>query len=267
MKLLVLVKYSLDVGEIRVDAVTQALRMKGVPSRFGGLERGAVEVAVRIKEADEGVVEVLCFGPPAAHGAVKELLAMGVDEATVIEDPYGGSADASVAVRVLEAGIRKRGPFDLIICGFASDDGYSHQTGPRLSERLGIPFISYVREMKIKDGLLIARRDLEEGHQTISVPLPVIVSIAEEAYVARGVTLLQAMKAQKKPTNAWTLDRDLGLARDELGQMFKGSMLGQTGVVSHRKQEVLLGFGLEAMADLFIDRLVADEILALRVEK
>ena len=105
MKIVTLVKYSMDVAEIKVDLATHALRMSGVPQRFGDLDRGVVEAAVRLKEASEAEVEVLCFGPPAALGAVKDLLAMGADRATVIEDPFEGSADASVVLGVLEAAL------------------------------------------------------------------------------------------------------------------------------------------------------------------
>ena len=183
MKILALVKYSLDVAEIRVDPATHALRMSGVPRRFGDLDKGAVEAAVRLKETTDATVEVLCFGPPAARGAVKDLLAMGADEATVIEDPYGGAADGAVVARVLEAAISKRGPFDLIICGFASDDGYSFQTAPRLAERLGLPLVSYACEIGLEAGVLVADRDLEDGLETVSVGLPAIVSVAEEAFL------------------------------------------------------------------------------------
>ena len=143
VKILSLAKYSLDVAEIKVDPVTHSLRIGGAPLRFGDLDKGAVEAAVRLKEATGATVEVLCFGPPSAPSAVRDLLAMGADEATIVEDPYDGSADGAVAARVLAAAIVKRGPFDVIICGFASDDGYSFQTGPRLAEALGLPLVSY----------------------------------------------------------------------------------------------------------------------------
>ena len=264
MKILALAKYSLDVAEIRVDSASGALRMTGVPQRFGDLDKGAVEVAVRLKETSDAVVEVLCLGPPAARAATKDVLAMGADEATVIEDPYDGAADAAVAARVLEAAIRKRGPFDLIICGFASDDGYSHQTGPRLAERLGLPFVSYAREISLEGGVLMADRDLEDGIQTVSVPLPAIVSVAEEAFVPRRVTLLQAMKAQKKPTNMWSLEQDLGLSEEALDKVSGYSVICETGIVVDRKQHMLKGMDVTEMADLLIDMLVEEEVLALK---
>ncbi len=267
MKILALVKYSLDVAEIKVNAATRALRMTGVPRRFGNLDKGAVEAAVRLKEASGAVVEILCLGPPEARGAVRDLLAMGADEATLVVDPYDGTADGAVAIRVLEAAIRKRGPFDLIVCGFASDDGYSYQTGARLAERLAVPFVSYAGEIRLDDGLLIADRDLDAGLQTVSVRPPAIVSVAEEAFQPRSVTLLQAMKAQRKPTNVWDLTGDLGLTRDELEKASGCEVLGETGIIVDRAQRVLTGPDLAQLADALIDTLAEAGILILGGER
>jgi electron transfer flavoprotein beta subunit len=261
LKILALVKYSRDVAEIRVDPATRALRMSGVPSRFGDIDKGAVEVAVRLKEAGDASVEALCLGPKAAVAAARELLAMGADEATVIEDPFDGAADAAVAVRVLEAAIRKRGPFDLIVCGFASDDGYTYQTGPRLAERLDLPLVSYVREIALDGGALTADRDLEDGTQTVTASLPAIVSVAEEAFVPRRVTLLQVMKAQKKPTNVWSVEQDLGLSMEALGESAGLTVTSEAGIVVDRRQQVLKGQDAVELADRFIDALVADGVL------
>jgi electron transfer flavoprotein beta subunit len=263
VKIITLVKYSMDVAEIRVDPSTRALHLIGAPQRFGDLDRGAVEAAVRLKQSTDALVEVVCFGPPAAQGAMKDLLAMGADEATVIEDPYEGSADAGVVVQVLEAVIRERGPADMIICGFASDDGYSYQTGPRLAERLGLPFVSYACALEMTAGNLTADRDLEDCLQTVSTSLPAVVSVAEEAFLPRTITLLQAMKAQKKPIKVLSLD-DLGLHKDLLDESFGYIELSESGVVANRRQLVLRAHELKELADKFIDALVDEEILVLR---
>jgi electron transfer flavoprotein beta subunit len=263
VKIIALVKYSMDVAEIKVDATTHALRMSGVPQRFGDLDRGVVEAAVRLKEASEADVEVLCFGPAAALAAVKDLLAMGADRATVIEDPFEGSADAAIALRVIEAALNEREPFDLIICGFASDDGYSHQMGPRLAERLRLPFVSYASEISLANEALIADRSLEEGVQTVSTPLPAILSVAEEAFLPRSVTLLQAMKAQKKPSTLSSIE-EIGLQRSTLEASSTYDLSAETGIVVNRRRHVLKGDDLETMANLLIDALVDEQVLVLR---
>ena len=51
MKILALIKYSLDVAEIKVDPATKELRMAGVPEKIGNIDKNVVEAAVRLKEA------------------------------------------------------------------------------------------------------------------------------------------------------------------------------------------------------------------------
>jgi electron transfer flavoprotein alpha/beta subunit len=186
-----------------------------LPERFGELDKGVIKAAVRLKEASGAIVEVLTLGSSAALGAVKELSAMGADEATVLDDPYSGAADAAVAVRVLEAAIQQRAPYDLMTCGFASDDGYSYQTGLRLAEHTGLPLISYASEIRHDTGVVIVDRDLEDGLQTVSTPLPAIVSVAEEAFVPRSVTLAgdegpEEAHYQVKPRKHGTRERGAG---------------------------------------------------------
>ncbi len=42
------------------------------------------------------------------------------------------------------------GNYDLIIAGEATIDGYTSQVGPRVAAELGIPVISFVRELKVE---------------------------------------------------------------------------------------------------------------------
>ena len=264
MKSLALVKYSLDVGEIKVAAGTHDLRLSGVPRRFGDLDKSVVEAAVRVKEACGGTTEVMCFGPEGASAGAKELLAIGADEATMIEDHLATSANARVTARVLDLAIRKRGDFDLIVCGFASDDGYSYQTGPRLAERLGLPFISYVCEMTVEGGKLRADRELEDRVQTVDVDLPAVVSIAEGSYPARSVTLLQTMHAQKRPIVRWEIEQDLGFGKEDFADAAGCELVSEVGLVVERKRRLLQGQTLEEVADLLIDALVSEDVLAPR---
>jgi electron transfer flavoprotein beta subunit len=260
MKILTLVKYSLDVSEIKVDPASHELRLAGVPEKIGNIDKNVVEAAVRLKEAAGGTVQALCLGPAAAREGFKDILAMGVDEVFLVEDPFHGQADASVAVRVLEAAVRKLGPFDLILCGFASDDGYSYQVGPRLAERLGLPLVAYVREMSLVDGELRADRDQEEGMQRVSVSLPAVASVAEEAFSPRRTTLMDAIKAKKKPVNLWTMS-DIDLSQAELETLSAFERASQTGVVVHRKQQLLKSQDMVELADRLIDALVQENVL------
>ncbi len=260
MKILALIKYSLDVAEIKVDAATRELHMAGVPEKVGNMDKNVVEAAVQIKEKDGGSLVGLSFGPAAARDGFREVLAMGVDEITLVEDPFHGKADSSISVSVLEAAIKKLGPFDLILAGFASDDGYTYQVGPRLAERLGLPLVSFARQVSAQDGKFQADRDLDDHQERVEVSLPAIVTIAEEAYPPRRTTLMDALKAKKKPVNVISVG-DLGLDQSELEQKSQINMADQKGIVVHRKHQILQGASMQEVADKLIDVLLQENVL------
>lgn len=260
MKILALIKYSLDVAEIKVDTATKELRMAGVPEKVGIIDKNVVEAAVQLKEKDGGSLMGLSLGPAAARDGFREVLAMGVDEINLVEDPFGGKADASVAVSILEAAIKKFGPFDLIVAGFASDDGYTHQVGPRLAERLGLPLVSFARQVSAQDGKFEADRDLDDHQERVQVALPALVTIAEEAYPPRRTTLMDALKAKKKPVNVLSLG-DLGLDQAQLESESKTKLVDQQGIVVHRKQQIVKGASMQEVADKLIDILLQEHVL------
>jgi electron transfer flavoprotein beta subunit len=261
VKTLVLIKYSLDVAEIKVDPASREIRLGGVPEKIGNIDRNAVEAAIRLKEKLGGTVQALCFGPEAAREGFRDVLAMGIDDVTLVIDPFANQGDPAVVVRILEAAVRKLGAYDLILCGFASDDGYTFQVGPRLAERLDMPLVSYARQVTVEEGVLKADRDLDDRLQSVIVPLPVLVSIAEEAFPPRRTTLMDAIKAKKKPVNVWTLEESLGLSKADLEQLYTYEAVGQLGIVVHRKQELFTGQNLSDIADRLIDALLQDKVL------
>ena len=260
MKILALIKYSLDVAEIKVDTATKELRMAGVPEKVGNMDKNVVEAAVQLKEKAGGTLFGLSLGPAAAREGFREVLAIGVDEIALVEDPFGGKADASIAVSVLEAAINKFGPFDLIVAGFASDDGYTYQVGPRLAERLNLPLVSFARQLSVQDGKIQADRDLDDHQERVEVSLPAVVTVAEEAYPPRRTTLMDALKAKKKPVNVMSIG-DLGLDQAALEQNSKINLADQQGIVVHRKQQIIKGASMQEMADKLIDILLQENVL------
>ncbi len=255
VNIVALVKYSLDVTEIKVDPATRELRTAGVPERVGLIDKNVVEAAVRLKAATGASLKVISLAPAAARDAFKDVLAMGVDEVVLVEDPFGGQAEAGLVVRMLEAAVIKLGPVDVIVCGFASDDGYSFQVGPRLSERLRLPLVAYARTLIVEDGGLKVDQNLDDRLQTVTAALPALVSIDEEAFPPRRTTLMDAIKAKKKPVTIWQAEADLGLPRATLDAQAHVAEVQLTGVVVRRRQQILKGTDLGILADGLIDAL------------
>ncbi len=81
----------------------------------------ATEAALRLREQFGGTVTVVAVGPDRAREALRQALAMGADEATIVRDPALEGADHLQVARALAAFIRSRSA-DVVICGKLSTD-------------------------------------------------------------------------------------------------------------------------------------------------
>jgi electron transfer flavoprotein beta subunit len=261
VKIVACIKYSLDTSEIKVDPASQQLLLDDVPRHVGNIDKNVLEAAVSLKEKYGGEVHGLTFGPESAKSAFREAMAFGLEDVTLIEDPFAGAGGPAVTAKVLAEAIDKMGDVDLVVCGEVSDDGFTYQVPPRLAELLGRPLLSFVRNISIEDGNIIADRDLGDSSQSVRAPLPAIISVTEETNTPRRPTLMDALKAKKRPVHFWQIDRDLQLSQDELAQRIHLEKVDTKGVVIHRKQELLKGDNPSEVANLLIDRLLAENIL------
>ena len=212
MTIVVCVKVSPDTAQLRSDAQTGAPRLAEAPPRISTFDENALEEAVRLKEkhgAKVLAVSLVAAAPPPE--LVLRILAIGADEAYLIEDPTAGQADSLASARILAAALDKLEPWDLLLCGEGSIDDYSRQVGPRLAEALGIPGLTHATRIEVNPSGLEVHRSLEDRTLIVDTPLPVVVTVGQEINVARFPTVLQIMGASKKPTVSWTLS-DLGFA-------------------------------------------------------
>ncbi len=261
MKIVACIKYSLDTSEIKIDSATGQLLLEDVPKHVGNIDKNILETAVSLKEQYGGTAHAITFGPASAQSGFREAMAFGLEDVTLIEDPFDGAGGPAVTARVLAEAIKKMGDVDLVVCGEVSDDGFTYQVPPRLAERLHRPQLSFVRKISIEDGQVIADRDLGDSAQTVKAPLPVVISITEETNTPRRPTLMDALKAKKKPIHLWQIDSDLGLSKDELAQQILLETVETQGVIIHRKQKLLQGDNPEDVANQLLDHLLTENVL------
>lgn len=261
MKIIACIKYSLDVSEIKVNKDTAELSLAGVPKAVGNIDEHVLEAAVALKEAYGGSVHGLTYGPSQAKEAFREALAMGLEDVTLVVSPEDESFNPSVTAYVLAEAINKIGDVDLVICGEVSDDGFTYQVPPRLAERLDLPQVSYARTIALDEERLIVERDLGEGAQKISSPLPALISVTEETNIPRRPTLMEAMQAKKKPVHIWDLKDDLGVDDEVLEEKKHLEWLGTEGVVVLRKQIKLENMESRELAEKLLEMLIQDQVL------
>jgi electron transfer flavoprotein beta subunit len=165
-------------------------------------EECAVEEAVRIVEAQGGSSTVLTLGPEAAAEQLRDAMALGIDNAILLEtdgrDWDGGATAAAIvdAIRKQEAGGKV---FDLILFGNESADSGGYQVGIRVAHALDRPCITGIKELKLQGGQARAGREAGGGREVYTLNLPAVVTVKEGLNLPRYPSLPGRLKAKKKP--------------------------------------------------------------------
>lgn len=213
MNILVLMKQTFDTEE-QVNIKDNTISEDGVKFVVNPYDEYAIEEAVATKEKFGGEVTVLTVGLDRAEEALRTALAMGSDQAVLIEND-GLPDDENVIAKVIRKYIEQNdNKFDLIIGGYMSVDNGSAQVGPRVAEELEIPHISTVVSMEIQDNKVLVERDVEGSTEYIEVEFPVLITAQQDLNEPRYPSLPAMMKAKRKPLKRLTVD-DLGLSEEE----------------------------------------------------
>lgn len=203
MKILVFVKQVPDTDTVKLDPVTGNLRREGVVSTVNPADLNAVEAALRLKEARGGTVTAVTMGPPQAAEVLKKALALGCDDAYLLSDRAFSGADTLATAYTLSRAAEKIGDYDLLLFGRNAVDGDTAQTGPATAAFLDLPQVTLVSSLELRDSWLYCERTLEERIELVRVKLPAVVCVCREINTPRYPTLMNIMKASKKPLTVW----------------------------------------------------------------
>src|SRR5690625_875842 len=175
----------------------------------------AVEEAIVQRDKHGGNVTVITIGDEDSEKQLRTALAMGADDAVLIntEDDLE-SGDQFTTTKILETFFEDK-EVDLILAGNVAIDESSGQVGPRIAERLDIPFVTTIVDLEIEDGTAYIDKDIEGDVEKIEVDLPVLVTCQQGLNEPRYTSLPGIMKAKKKPLEELEID-DLDLDEDEL---------------------------------------------------
>lgn len=197
MEIAVCIKQVPDTTEVRINPETNTLIREGVPSIVNPFDENAVEEALRLREKHGGKVTVVTMGPPQAVEALKQCLAMGVDEAFLVSDRAFAGSDTWATSYTLAQTLKKLGKFDIIFCGKQAIDGDTAQVGPGIAEWLNLPQATFAVKVEVEGAKAKVERLLEEANEVIEVPLPCIITVVKQINEPRLPSLKGLMKAKK----------------------------------------------------------------------
>ena len=260
MNIIALIKQVPDTAQLSATVDGLKLMAEGEPRIVNPWDEYTLETAIQLKEGHGGKVTVVCMGKSEATEALKTGLAMGADDAILISDPALEDSDSLATARVLVAAINKIGDYDIIVAGRSAIDGNSAATAVQVAALLDIPQISYVAELKTVDPAersITAVRLLEEGRETVSSKLPVVIMVVKEINEPRYPNFIGIRRATRATIPTWGI-RDLGLEASQLTPQVKWEVT--LPPAREAKVEIIDGSPGEA-AKVLVDRLLAEKVI------
>lgn len=217
VRIVVLVKQVPGTDNVKMNPETGVMIRTGKDTVVNPLDEHALEEAVAIKSRFKGVrVTAISMGPPAAEKALRDALAMGVDDVVLLSHRAFGGADTIVTARTLAAAITKLGPADLILCGERATDGETGQVGPMVAMMLGLPVQTYVRKIELEENAVSIERIVEEGFERVRVEGPLVITVVKDLNQPRLPTLRSKLLARKAEVPVWG-PAEISLQPEELG--------------------------------------------------
>ena len=169
-----------------------------------------VEMALQLV-GDDGEVVLISMVPNNERNGLNNALAMGADSAILVSDDALSGSDALSTAKVLAAAIQRTEP-DLVLAATESSDGYTGTVPEQVAELLGLPSVTFAKEVTVDSGNVAVKRQTEDGYDEVDCPLPALVSVTAGVVEPRypsfkgimaaksGVNTKKEQKPKPKPT-------------------------------------------------------------------
>jgi electron transfer flavoprotein beta subunit len=161
-------------------------------------DMNALEFALRLKEETGGTVIVLTMAPRRSEELLKELYAVGIDDAVLVSDAAYAKSDTMATARTLSRAIDIMGDCDLIVCGQRSIDGETGQVGPALGAYRQLPCVTNCVSIERKQDRIVCQRMAEHGTEQIETTIPALVAVRCSVNTVRLPSLQGIANARHK---------------------------------------------------------------------
>ena len=208
MKILVTVKRVIDYNvQIRVKSDQSGVETDNVKMSMNPPDENAVEEALRIKEAGKAdEIIILSIGDEKSQETIRTALAMGADRGIYVK--ASNDTEPLGVAKIIEKIVDKEKP-QLILMGKQAIDDDSNQTGQMVSAKLNWTQATFASKIEIDGDNIKVTREIDEGLETIKMPLPIVATCDLRLNEPRYASLPNIMKAKKKPIES--------LSAEELG--------------------------------------------------
>lgn len=252
---------------LKVDEqAKQVIPASGLQLVMSPFDEQALEAALRIREAAGATkITALSIGPESARAILKNALAMGADEALLVQDEALRDAGSEVNALALTRAIAQLGAVDLILTGRQAADWDAGVAGCGIAELMDLPLVTFARKVEVNmdpEGRSVrVERVLADGFETVQAELPAVVTVSNELGAPRTPTLRETMRAARKPL-AVRSAADIGLAQADIERMASRRVRERLFVPVKRGQcELIAGVDEVEQAAALVQRLREDRLV------
>ena len=201
MNIVVILKQTPDTESvIRIGADGRSIVTQGLKWIINPYDEFAIEAGLRLREQHGGKVSVVSYGPQRVVESLRTALAMGADDAILVDDERLADGDLCGAMKALSLAVRGLSP-DIILCGSRAVDYDQAQRGAILAEFMGWPHLALAVALESDGTKVTIERPVEGGMVTLEAELPALVTLggSHSIWNPRYASLPGIMKAKKKP--------------------------------------------------------------------
>lgn len=234
MNIMVCIKQVPDVeGRVVVEKGIISVKALVPGEVLSSLDVYAIDEALSLRDKAGGKVTLVSIGKDSAAECLRHGLAMGADEAVLVNDAALAGADSYTRALVLAKVIAGNAREDdrLVICGQRSDDMQAGIVGACLAQLLGAAAVRNVVGAELpKQSLgtppmLRLTRKLEKGNREIvECGLSVVLSIEAGERKPRHTTVRGVLRARQAAIRIITA-QELGITPEDIGQAVRVKVL------------------------------------------
>lgn len=216
LKIVVLLKQTFDTEE-KITVTAAGIDERDAKFVINPYDEFALEEALRQRELLGGSVIALTCGSERAQDALRTALAIGADEAIRLDSSALPDDNTSIAAAIA-AVIKPLAP-DLLLAGLFAVDSGAGSVALQVAERLRLPHASSAVKVTIlsaaelgaksaisAERYALVERDIEGDTETVTIPLPALITAQQGLNEPRYPSLPGIMKAKRKPLRTVTIE-------------------------------------------------------------
>jgi electron transfer flavoprotein beta subunit len=193
-------------GRLAVDASGRRFTISETATQLiNAYDEQAMEAALRLRDAGvECRITAISVGRDSAADVLKRCVAMGADQAILVQDAEVDAADGVRSAALLAAAIQRLGDVDLVLCGRQGSD-YDQGTVPGvLAELLDAALVTLAAEVAPAENGVRVTRVAALGEEVLEASFPAVVSVSNEIGTPRAPTARAMMAARRSQPTVYT---------------------------------------------------------------